>query len=191
MKILKTLSVILLSITIMQVNAQTGIPKGYAKGTIVLQDNSIVTGYIKDNLKKDASVSFINENNKKIKYSGNDISSVEIDGIKYAAIKGDFFKVICNGDLLFLQKASDASGTMTYNGTEAIYASGTPGKPGDYFIYTNKDQQLQLLSSKTIEAVTGSVFADYKPAIEKAKEVKGDIAQLSQAVLIYNKRNGK
>lgn len=189
MKILKTLSFVALIFLFTKVDAQNDIPKGYNKGTLVLPGNSILNGYIKDNMKKDASVSFMNgTSDKKIKYNANDLISLEIDATKFTCIKGDFFKVICNGELCFLQKSSDASGTITYNGSEAIYATGTPGKPGDYFIFSSKDQQLQLVSNKTFETVTAEVFAGYAPAIEKSKTAKDNIASLSEAVVIYNNR---
>jgi hypothetical protein len=192
MKILKAVSVALFSIFFINANAQTGIPKGYSKATIVLQDNSSLTGYIKDNMKKDATISFVNEKgDKKNKYNGNDIASVEIDASKFTCIKGDFFKVISNGELSFLQKSSDASGNVTYNGSEAIYASGTPGKIGDYFFYDNKSKELKLVSNKTFETVTASAFAGYAPAIEKAKSAQGNIAQLGEAVSLFNNRSGK
>jgi hypothetical protein len=190
MKILKTISLLLASFLFIKANAQNEIPKGYIKGSIVLQNNTTLNGYIKDNMKKDASVSFITDAaGKKTKYSGNDVSSVEIDGAKYTCIQGDFFRVICNGELCFLQKTSDAAGNITYNGSEAIYSSGAPGKPGDYFLYKNKE--LKLVSAQTFETVTNATFADYTPAIEKAKALKYNIGQLGEAVVIYNNRGGK
>jgi len=192
MKILKTFSVLFLSFLFIKANAQTENPKGYSKGTIVLQNNTVLNGFIKDNMKKDATVSFVADAaGKKTKYTGTDLVSVEIDGNKFNCIKGDFFRVICNGELCFLQKVSDASGNITYNGSEAIYMSGAPGKSGDYFLYNDKDKELKLVSTKTFEAVTTAAFANYAPAIEKAKTAKDNIPQLSQAVVIYNNRGGK
>jgi len=192
MKIFKALSVALFSILFIKATAQTEIPKGYSKGKIVLQDNSSQSGYIKDNMKKDATINFLDEKgDKKNKYSGNDLVSVEINDSKFTCIKGDFFKVICNGELCFLQKSSDASGNVTYNGSEAIYVGGTPGKIGDYFIYDSRNNELKLVSNKTFETVTASAFAGYAPAIEKAKATQGNIAQLGEAVAIYNSRNSK
>ena len=100
MKILKLLCFAVLIFFFTKVNAQNEISKGYNKGTVVLSGNSIVTGFVKDNMKKDASVSFMSgTSDKKIKYSANDLISLEIDAIKFTCIKGDFFKVICNGEL--------------------------------------------------------------------------------------------
>ena len=56
MKIFKTLSALVLSVTILQANEQTDVPKGFSKGSLVLADNNSVTGYIKDNSRRDAAV---------------------------------------------------------------------------------------------------------------------------------------
>ena len=101
-------------------------------------------------------------------------------------MKGDFFKVVCNGELTFLQKASNASSKPTQIGNEVFFLSGTEGKPGDYFIYENKNQQLKLVSKKTLSTVIANSFGTYAPAIEKAAQ--NDIAQLKDAVDTYNSR---
>ena len=189
MKILKLLSGIALSLLFLQTNAQEA-PKGFTKGKVTLADNTVVTGFIKDNIRKDASVTLL-VNGKEKKYQGADIASAEIDATTYNCIKGDFFKVVCNGELTFLQKLSDASGKPTTIGNEVYFISGTQGKPGDYFIYENKSQQLKLVSKKNLNDVVTNSFGGYTPAIEKAKAAQTDIAQLKDAVETYNGRNGK
>ncbi len=190
MKILKTLSAVVLSLALLQATAQTEAPKGFSKGKIVLPDNTVVAGFIKDNISKDASVTVLNGGTEK-KYNGADIVSVEINDASFICIKGDFFKVVCSGELSFLQKSSNASSKPSYNGNEVIFMSGTEGKPGDYFIYDNRDQQLKLVSKKNLNAVIAVTFGGYTPAIEKAKAAQGNIAQLKEAVELYNGRNGK
>lgn len=192
MKILRTLPVIALCMVSIQVHAQSDIPKGYKKGTILLADSTSVAGYIKENIKSGASVLFLGEpGGKKRNYTGGDLISTEIDGTTFLCIKGDFFKVICSGDLSFLQKSSDASGKPSYNGTEVIFSSGTEGSPNDYFIYDSRSKQLRLVSRKNFTKVVAATFADYTPAIDKAKTVNDDIAQLKDAVEFYNKRSSK
>ena len=187
MKILKLLSVAALSLLFLQTNAQEA-PKGFSKGKVTLADNTIVTGFIKDNIRKDASVTLL-VNGKEKKYHGSDIAGAEIDASTYNCIKGDFFKVVCNGELTFLQKASDASSKPTTVGNEVFFLSGTEGKPGDYFIYENKSQQLKLVSRKNLNDVVTNSFAGYAPAIEKAKAAQNDIAQLKAAVESFNSRS--
>ena len=117
-----------------------------------MADNTIVSGFIKDNIRKDASVTLL-VNGKEKKYNGADIAAAEIDASTFTCIKGDFFKVVCNGELTFLQKASDASSKPTTVGNEVFFLSGTEGKPGDYFIYENRSQQLKLVSKKNLNDV--------------------------------------
>lgn len=190
MKILNLLPAFILSLLVLQVNAQTEAPKGFTKGKVVLPDNTVVTGFIKDNIRKDASVVVIADGKEK-KYHGADISSATVDGTGYQCIKGDFFKVVCNGELTFLQKSSDASSKPTQVGSEVFFLSGTEGRPGDYFIYENKSQQLKLVSKKTLNTVVANSFGSYAPAIEKAKAAQTDIAQLKDAVETYNSRSEK
>ena len=189
MKILKQLSAVALSLLFLQTNAQDA-PKGFSKGNIVLPDNTSIGGLIKDNIRKDASV-IVWIDGKEKKYNGSDIESAEIDGTSYYCIKGDFFKVVCNGELTFLQKSSNAASKPTTIGNEVFFLSGTEGRPGDYFIYENKSKELKLVSKKNLNTVVSTSFDGYSPAIEKAKVAKEDIALLKDAVETYNKRNGK
>lgn len=192
MKSLKILSAFVLSIAFLQVNAQTEIPKGFKKGSVVLSDNSSLSGYIKDNIRKKSSVTLVNETgDKKTNYNGSDLVSAEIDGVKFICIHGDFFKVISEGEVDFLQKSGDASAIPSFNGNEAIFSNGTEGKPDDYFIYNSRNKELKLVSKKNFDEVVAKTFASNAAAIDKAKTANGDIAQLKDAVDIYNNSNGK
>ncbi len=190
MKILKFVSSLAFSIIFLQATAQNEVPKGFSKGNLILADNSTVSGYIKDNIKRDAAVILFKEGKEK-NYNGSDLISVETGAGKFICIHGDFFKVVCSGELSFLQKASDASSTPSFNGTEAMFNNGTEGKPGDYFIYDNRINNLKILSKKNFDDVIARAFEGYGPAIEKAKTAQGDIAMLKEAVEIYNGRKGK
>ena len=77
MKILKLLSAAALCLVFLQTNAQEA-PKGFTKGKVTLADNTVVTGFIKDNIRKDASVTLLVDGKEK-KYNGADIASAEID----------------------------------------------------------------------------------------------------------------
>ena len=189
MKILKLLSAAALSLLFLQTNAQDA-PKGFTKGKVTLADNTVLNGFIKDNIRKDASVTLLVDGKEK-KYNGAEIAAAEIDATTYTCMKGDFFKVVCNGELTFLQKSSDASGKPTTIGNEVFFVSGTQGKPGDYFIYENKSQQLKLVSKKNLNDIVTNSFGGYAPAIEKAKAAQADVALLKDAVESYNGRNGK
>jgi hypothetical protein len=185
MKITQTFFALAFSLSVVTVNAQNEITAGYSKATITLANGSVQSGYIKDNIKKSASVTYIDEsgNNKKV-YEGSDINTVKIEEANFICINGDFFKTICAGKLSFVQKSSNASGKASYNGTEAIFTNGTEGKIGDYFIYA--DKKLKLLNKKSVESFISNDLTGCNEAIEKAKNINGDIASLKQAVDIYN-----
>jgi hypothetical protein len=192
MKMLLTFSAILFSISISHAQAKTEIPKAFKKGNIVLTDGAVINGYIKENIRSNASVMWMSEpGGKKKNYTGGEIISAEIDNTKFICIRGDFFKVICEGELSFLQKSSDASSKPSYNGTETIFINGTQGRPGDYFIYDSKGKQLQLVTRKTFDNVVAASFANCTAAIDKAKTIGDDMYQLKEAVEIYNTRNNK
>jgi len=190
MKIFQMLSALVLSVSMLQVSAQTEAPKGFSKGSLVLADNSTVNGYIKDKSRRDASVVLFKDGKETI-YKGSDLVSMETAAGSFICIKGDFFKVAAKGELNFLQKTSDASSQVTYNGSEAMFNSGTEGAPGDYFIYNNNSKELKLVSKKNLNEVVAKSFEGYIPAVEKAKTAQTDIALLKEAVEIYNSRKGK
>lgn len=167
-------------------NAQTNIPVDYIKGAITLADGSVVPGYIKNNLKKSGTITYIDNTgaNKKT-YEAIQINGIKIEAAEYISIKGDFFKRLSAGKLNFLQKASNSSGKVSYNGTQPVFNSGTEGKVGDYFVYT--DKELKLINKKSIESFINTNLTGCAAAIEKAKAINGDIAKLQEAVDIYNK----
>jgi len=192
MKNVKIIIVVVLSVYFSATNAQTEAPKGFKKGTLTLADNSTISGNIKSSIRSSASLAFISdEGGKKKNYDGSELISAEIDGIRFLCIKGDFFQVISNGGLSLLQKASDASNKFSYNGSEAVFSSGTQGKPDDYFIFDSRNKELKKISKKNFDEVTTLAFAGNPAAIDKAKAINGDMAQLKEAVEIYNGQANK
>jgi len=175
---------LLLSFAIVSAKAQTPIPAGYVKGSITLPNNTVVNGYVKDNIKKSAAVIFIDDAGTKKTFEGNAINAVTVDAENFLCINGDFFRTICVGKLNFLQKASNAAAVASFNGTEAVFNNGTEGKIGDYFSYANNS--LKVLNKKSIESFISNELNGCVAAIEKAKTVNGDIAKLKEAVDIYN-----
>lgn len=175
----------LLTLSSTTVLAQTEIPAGYVKGTVTLGDGSVSEGYIKDNIKRSASISFFDGRGSKKTYNGSQLNAVNLDGVHFICIGGDFFKPLSTGKMNFLQKASNASGSVSYNGTEAVISSGTEGKVGDYFVYTGNS--LKLLTKKNLESFISTDLAVCAPAAEKAKAINGDIARLQEAVDIFNR----
>ena len=192
MKLLPIFTALLLTISFVPVKSQDALPKGFAMGSVILADNSEVTGYIKDDIKNKASVVLIPAaGGKKIIYDGDKLNGATVGGTKYICIKGDFFKLVCEGEISFLQKASDASSKPVYAGNEPMFINGTNGKPGDYFIYNNKQKELHLINEKNLAEVTAKQFAGCGPALAKAKESEKDITLLKEAVIIYNNRDAR
>ena len=113
---------------------------------------------------------------------------MEIENEKFICIKGDFFKIISEGELEFVQKQSDASNIPSYNGNDAVFSNGTEGKRGDYFIYEKKNSQLKLVSKKNIKELAASFFNNCAPALASAEKAYMDIPKLKDAIEIYNKR---
>lgn len=165
-------------------NSSAQAPAGFVKGTVTLSNGTVATGYIKESIKKNAAISFADADGSKTAYSGSQINAATVDTVNYMCIKGDFFKTICTGKICFLQKASNAAGKASYNGTEAVFTSGTEGKIGDYFVYSNN--QLTHLTKKTVNKFIAEQLVSNNAAVEKAKTVNGDMALLADAVNIYN-----
>jgi hypothetical protein len=184
MKIKQFLYASLLVLTFSPVLAQDQAPAGFESGSVTLADGSELNGFIKNNIKKSASVVFIDSKGTKNTWKGSQLNAARINGVSYICINGDFFKALSEGKINFLQKASDASGTISYNGTEAVVNSGTEGKIGDYFAYA--DNKLQLLNKTTVNTFINADLAVCAPALEKAKTINGDIAKLQEAVDIFN-----
>lgn len=190
MKIFKVVSALVLSVALLQVSAQKEVPKGFSRGSLVLADNSTISGYLKDNSRRDAAVVLFSEG-KETTYKGSELVSMESSAGRFICIKGDFFKIVANGELNFLQKTSDASSQATFNGTDAMFNNGTEGRPGDYFIYNVTNKQLNLVSKKNLNDIIARSFDGYTPAVEKAKNAQSDITLLKEAIELYNSRKGK
>lgn len=190
MKLLTTFAALILTITSLQVKSQDTAPKGFSKGSVTLADNSVIEGYIKDDIHSRSAVAMIPASGgKKINYDGDKLNGATIENTEYLCIKGDFFKLVCEGELSFLQKVSDASSKPVYVGSEAMFINGTEGRPGDYFIFNKNLRQLKLVNNKNITEVTAQAFINCEAAIAKAKETGNDISLLKDAVMIFNNRN--
>jgi hypothetical protein len=164
--------------------AQNPVPAGFSKAIVELNKGTVLSGYAKDNIKKSSAIIFIDSAGNKKVYDGNDVSTLTIDTVHFICIRGDFFKVICSGKIDFLQKAGNASANPTYNGAEAMFTNGTEGKPGDYFVYTNR--KLQLLNKKNMDAFINTELAACTEAMQKAKASNGDMSKMGEAVETFN-----
>ena len=190
-KMLTSMLLLCTAVTVI-LQAQSNIPKGFSKGSVVLPGNAVLPGYIKDNMRSGAAVVFIaGGTEKKTNYMASELLAVQIDSTSFLCLQGDFFRVISDGELCFIQKASNASGKPVYNGTEAIFVKGTEGQINDYFFYDRPQQQLKLLTKKNRQEMVAGVFTNCAAAVAKAGETGSDLAQLRAAVDIYNHRKEK
>ncbi len=177
------------AILLSHVQAQMILPKSFKPGELLFLDSTHLKGFIKENIRKDASVIFIaGPQGKRKQYNANNLISVDIDSITFICLHGDFFKIICDGELAFVQKSSDASNIPVYNGPEAIFFNSTEGIKGDYFIYEKKAKVLKLVSKKNMNEIAVSIFKGYAPAITMAEKAYSEITLLKDAIDLYNKR---
>ena len=175
-----------------QLHAQNIPPKNFKKGSLLLLDSTHLEGFVKESIHNRASLVFItNDGGKKKEYQGANLLAVEIDSTRFICLRGDFFRVISDGSLLFVQKSSDASSIPSYNGNNAVFVNGTDGKPGDYFIYDTKVKELKKVDNKNVKQLTASIFNGYEPALAMAAKAYSDIAELKEAIDLYNKHLGQ
>jgi len=175
-----------------QLHAQNMPPKNFKKGSLLLLDSTRLEGFVKENIHNRASLVFItNDGGKKKEYQGMDLLAAEIDSSRFICLRGDFFRIISEGNLEFVQKSSDASSIPSYNGNNAVFVNGTDGKPGDYFIYDTKRKELKKLDNKNVKKLVVSIFNGYEPALTMATKAYGDIPELKEAIDLYNKHLGQ
>jgi len=170
MKKFASLIVIALYLQVSAVNAQpspTSSTDEFISGQIVLPDNSIVSGSLKENIRKKGEVIVLN-GEKKTKYKAGDISSVNIGNARFLIYNYTFYEVISEGrNITLLRKANEPSGVQ-YNGSDAIVIS-SEGDIDDLFIRKTGDASLQLLTKKNLKEVLGKICSTCVAAIDNSK----------------------
>lgn len=163
-------------------------PAGFTDGYIVLTDGSRLQGFIKENFKNKASFVFQPTVGKKVTYGGNAVNEVNVSGVSYISYANDFFKVLSTGNKAsLLQKVSDATGKVIYNGNEAAgISSGTEGRINDYFIKSSNQSGLTLVTKDNLNAVAGSLFGDCPALSTPAKTGQLQFTELEKIVVRYN-----
>lgn len=173
----------ILALVGLQTNAQ--VPAGFQKASITLANNQQLEGSIKDGGIAKGTIQFLGANGAKKNYSAAELNAVTVNGENFLALSNDFYKVWVNGKASLLQKQSDNSGKMIFNGSEATIASTTEGKLGEWYLLTNSGD-IHLLGKKNFDTVLGTALADCPALLAeiKAKQISYD--QLTQAVTKYN-----
>ncbi|MDP4264115.1 MAG: hypothetical protein Q8941_16425 [Bacteroidota bacterium] len=148
-------------------------PSADPTGQVVLPDNTIVSGNIKDNIRKKGEVIVLN-GEQKTKYKAGDISSVQIGSLQYISLNYTFYEVIFAGkNLTLLRKANEPAG-IQYNGSDAVPIN-SEGNIDDLFIKKNSDASLQLITKKNIKEVLGSVCSSCAATVDAAKFDAGSV----------------
>lgn len=161
------------------------IPAGFQKASITLANNQQLEGTIKDGGIAKGTVQFVGANGSKKNYSAAELNAVTVNGENFLALSNDFYKVLVNGKASLLQKQSDNSGKMIFNGSEATVASTTEGKVGEWYLLTNSGD-IHLLGKKNFDTVLGTALADCPALLAEIKAKQISYEQLAQAVGKYN-----
>lgn len=152
------------------VNAQQPMPannKDGLNGKLVLHDNSVITGVVKDNIRKKGEVVLLRDG-KKTKYAASEVASVQIGEAQFITGNGTFYEVIWEGKTLSLvRKASEPSG-LQYNGTEPMVIS-SEGNIGDFLVKKTGEPTLYLLTKKNQQEVLGKLCGTCAAGIDETK----------------------
>jgi hypothetical protein len=165
--------------------AQPTVTDDVVQGSITMLDGTIVQGTVKDKIKKSASIIVIDEVTKKKKViEGHQILTATINKVKYVTIGGDFFTVLADGKLSFLQKNSDASNKIKYSGSNPVGSYGTDGNINDFFIYSNN--VLEIVHKKNMKEQIKQHLINCAEAYNNANNIKEDVILLQKAIEIFN-----
>ena len=145
-------------------------PAGYQKGSITLASNEKIAGSIKDLQASKGSIVFMSVSGAKKTYSAAELIEFSVSADNFLSYANDFYKKIVSGSKANLyQKISDNSGKLIYNGSEAITATTTDGKVGDWYLQLKSDDGLVLVTKKNFEVVITNSFATCAVVIDEVK----------------------
>ena len=164
----------------------TAAPEGFAAGYFIDANNEKQEGFIKEFFKKGSFI-FIAANGSKKNYTPANINEFAIGNTVYTACMNDFYKVTATGNKgSLLQKVTNNSGKMLYNGNEAYLATTTEGKPGDYYLRIKATSQVNLVTKDNFEKVFAASCADCVALQANIKEKQLDYQRIEKAVAFYN-----
>jgi hypothetical protein len=159
----------------------------FVQGSILTSSYEKFDGFIKESLKKDGSIIFVNAQGQKKTYNVSNLQSFTINNVSYISYLNDFYKTIAAGNKVALyQKVTDNNGKLISNGTESVVATTTDGKVGDYYLQSKKDNDLTLVTRKNFEESVSQVCADCSVLISDVKSKQIDYTQIVKVVEKYN-----
>ena len=169
-----------------QTSSDLSVPGDFTAGIVVMPDNTIQEGYIKNNMKKSGEIIFLSADGKKIKYTASQISGVSVDNSSYITTNNAFYKVVADGSKIKLLRKASNSSSIQYNGSEPIVADAGEGSYDDYFIQTVGTKKLQLVRKKDFAKIFTTVCADCTTLTDDLRTNKLGFAEIEQAVALYN-----
>lgn len=165
------------------------VPTGNNNGYFITNTNEKSEGLIKESFKK-GTITVTTTNGSTKTFAPADITEFAIGTNVYIAFMNDFYKVTAAGNKgSLLQKVTNNSGKMLYNGTEAYTANTTKGKPGDYYLKINATDKVALVTSQNFEKVFASFCSDCTALLTNIQEKQLNYTSIEKAVEQYNNCN--
>lgn len=170
-----------------QVERPASLAADFVPGYIVTATNEKAEGFIKESLKSEGAIVFVNAKEEKKLYNSYSLQSFVINNTTYVSYSNDFYKVIVVGNKGTLyQKATDNSGKLINTGAEARVVTTTDGKTGDYYLQVKSSDDFYLITKRNFESVFAKVCADCIALQNDIKAKKLDYTQVVKAVEEYN-----
>ena len=159
----------------------------FLPGSFTSFSNEKTTGTVKQQFKQRGAIMFATSNGKKTLYSPNEIQGFEINGEQYISYSGDFYKLLVTGAKLnLLQKVTDNSGKIYYNGSQAIATIGVEGKLNDYYLQQTANDGFYHINAENYKTVAEQVFASNATILAAIKSNQTDYSKLAESVTKVN-----
>jgi hypothetical protein len=170
-----------------QIEKPASLPADFVPGYLITATNEKLEGFIKESLKSQGTIFFVNTKGEKKQYNSYNLQSFVINNVTYVSYSNDFYKVIVIGNKGTLyQKVSDNSGKLINTGSESRVATTTDGKTGDFYLQVKTSDDLTLITKRNFESVFAKVCADCLALQNDIKAKQIDYAQVVKAVEEYN-----
>ena len=167
--------------------AQTNQVADFQNGSIIGFNGEKTTGTIKLLFKPRGGIIFSNSSGSKKLLSPNEIQGFEVNSELYTNYAGDFYKVIVSGTKLnLLQRVTDNSGKIFYNGAQAISNTSTEGKVGDFYLQPIGVDAFWHVTEKNYTIIAESAFASCALVLAEVKAKQSTYAQLAVTVTKAN-----
>lgn len=133
----------------------------FQQGTVTSYGNETSTGAIKPLFKQRGVIIFQNSNAQKKQLSPNEISAFTVGTEQFSAYTNDFYKLVIKGEKAsLLERVTDNSGKIYYNGAVPVNTPSLEGKIGDYYVLKNGTTEPVLISGPAFKRNAKAVFGD-------------------------------